>query len=166
MVSPHDLSTHALQQTQIQALIHMGMFSSKCGSVYFPGTCVQLDCVIIRPARLCPPAWFRSGRNTKRMYAKEYINFKVAPQDIIIIPHFWVCARYLCSDEVFMWGHDLLAPTVSGYMLWWWYQLPVLSVESTSVVTLLHITRSHMTSDPSPPHSYPQVKCKWIGKPW
>ena len=23
----------------------------------------------------------------KKMYAKEYINFKVAPQDIIIIPH-------------------------------------------------------------------------------
>ena len=34
------------------------------------------------------------------------------------ITHSLVCARYLCSDEVFMRGHDLLAPTVTGYMLW------------------------------------------------
>ena len=97
----------------------------------------------------------------KRMYAKEYINFKVAPQDVIIIPHFWVCARYLCSDKVLMWGHDLLAPTVTGYMLWWWYQLPVVSVESTSVVTLLHKESHDFRPLPSPQLSPSEMQVDW-----
>ena len=95
------------------------------------------------------------------MYAKEYINFKVAPQDIIIIPHSWVSASYLFSDEVFMRGHDLLAPTVTGYMLWWWYQLPVLSVESTSVVTLLHKESHDFRPLPSPQLSPSEMQVDW-----